>query len=312
MAFQANPQSSVPEQYQTKFASTWERQVQQENEVFAARGMIASDWTETHYQDTDMTSPGWVETTGQRFRISNPSEITTGNRHGFRRKADFQVWFDRLDNQYLSALGQPTSEVMMDARAKLKALKDTWFLEAAIATAKTGPVTAMVDVVFPTANVIAVNFVLSGAVANKGMTPHKLLEAVKQFMVGNIDPTVDTIYVSMSPKQVLDLYVYAETYTNDTYASSIVGWLDGKTDKLFGTKCQLLISNNLTLDTTTDIRTCVVFCDRGFKLSPMGMETKFDTLANVSHAQQISMYANGGCFRRKDEYVRKILCDESP
>lgn len=274
--------------------------------------MLVSDWTETHYQDTDMTSPRWRETTGQRFTPSNPSEITTGNRHGFRRKADFQVWFDRLDPQFLSQLGQPTSQTMMDARAQLKALRDSWFLDAALATAKTGPVTAMVDLPFPTANIIPVDFVLSGSSSNKGMTTHKLMEGMKRFQTGHIDPNVDTVYCALSPKQQLDLFIYAETAVNDVYAAGVVKWLNGETNSLFGTRCQKILTNSLPLNTATDIRTCVMFCDRAFKLSPSGLDIKFDTLATVSHAQQISLYHNSGAFRAKDEYVYQIACDESP
>lgn len=291
---------------------TWNRQIMQEDEKFAGRGMLKADWNTTHYQATDETSGNWVETTGQRFVPSNPSEIVTGNRHGFRRKAKFEVHFDKMDAQFLSNLGLPTSQVQMDARAKLKALRDQWFIDAAVATAKAGPVTAMVDVPFPTQNIIPVNFVLSGSPANNGMTPHKLLEVTKRFKKGHIDPNEAGLKLAMDPKQELDLFIYGETYSNDTFAKAVVAWLNGETDRLFGSRWEKIITNSLPLNTSTDIRTCVAFSDRAFGLSPQGMDIKFDTVRELGHAQQITMYADSGVFREKDEYVHLIYCDESP
>lgn len=310
MPFQANPQSGVPAQYQIKYNNTWESQILQMNEKFAARGMMVGDWTERQYVDTDLTTGEWVESTGQRFGQTQAGTIGTGNRSGFRRQADFAVKFDRLDDQFLSNLGLPTSQVMQDAKRKLNKLKDRWFVEAAVASSLGGPHPYITPLAFPAAQILAVDFRLRGAAVSVGLTPHKILEIGKQMETLDIDPTEDTLYLAISPKQKLDLVVYAETYTNDTYASIVSAWLKDPTSKLMG--FVPIISNNLPLNTSTDIRTCVAFSDRGFKVAPSSMTTHFDTLPTERHAQQIAHYTDMGVFRSKDEYVYQILCDETP
>lgn len=308
MPFQANPQSGVPAQYQIKYANTWETQIGQMNEKFASRGMLVGDWTERQYVDTDLTTGEWVESTGQRFGQTQAGTIGTGNRSGFRRQADFAVKFDRLDDQFLSNLGLPTSQVMQDAKRKLNKLKDRWFIEAAVASSLGGPHPYITPLAFPTANIIAADFTLRASYTETGLTPHKLLEAMKRMETLDIDPTEDTCYVAISPKQKLDLIVFAEKYTNDTYASIVSAWLKDPNSKLMG--FVPIVSNNLPIASGTNIRTCVAFCDRGFKVAPSSMTTHFDTLPTERHAQQIAHYTDMGVFRSKDEYVYQILCDE--
>ena len=313
MPFQANPQSGVPAQYQIKYNNTWESQILQMNEKFAARGMMVGDWTERQYVDTDLTTGEWVESTGQRFGQTQAGTIGTGNRSGFRRQADFAVKFDRLDDQFLSNLGLPTSQVMQDAKRKLNKLKDRWFIEAAVAPSLGGPHPHITSMAFPAGNILATNFTLRTAGAPAGMnalglSPHKLIEVGKRMETLDIDPYEDTCYLAISPKQKIDLIVYAEMYTNDTYASMISAWVKDPTAKLFG--FIPIISNNLPLDAGTNVRTCVAFCDRGFKVAPSSMTTHFDTLPTERHAQQIAHYTDMGVFRSKDEYVHQILCDE--
>ena len=280
----------------------------QQDEKFASRGMLVPDWRERQYVATDLTTGEWVETTGQRFGQTNAGTIGTGNRSGFRRQADFAVKFDRLDEQFLSALGLPTSQVMQDAQRKLKKLRDTWFIQAAIADALGGPHPHITPQAFPASQIIATNFTLRASATEIGLTPHKILEVAKRMEVLDIDPMTDTCFLAISPKQKLDLVIYAEKYTNDTYASIVSAWIKDPTAKLFG--FTPIITNVLPLNTSTNVRTCVAFCDRAFKIAPTSMRTHFDTLPNERHAQQIAHYADMGVFRAKDEYVHHILCDE--
>lgn len=197
---------------------------------------------------------------------------------------------------------------MQDAERKLRKLRDTWFIQAALADALGGPHPHITPQPFPAGQIIAANFTLRATATELGLTPHKILEVAKRMEVLDIDPTEDTCYLAISPKQKLDLIIYAEKYTNDTYASMVSAWVKDPTSKLMG--FTPIVTNVLPLNTATNVRTCVAFCDRAFKMAPTSMRTHFDTLATERHAQQIAHYADMGVFRAKDEYVHQILCDE--
>jgi hypothetical protein len=159
-----------------------------------------------------------------------------------------------------------------------------------------------------------VGYVLSGATTNSGLTPYKILEAVKRFETSEVDVEQEELYLAISPRQKLDLVAFVTDAPNDIWAKIVGQWLadsqTGKPTKLMG--FNTIMSNRLALDVSTDVRTCVAFTKSAFKVSPISQRLEIDKLPTKRHALQIMSYAAFGAVRVKDEKVQVIYCDESP
>lgn len=303
-------QGNIPDHYKIKYSDQWETVIQQEMAKFEARGQILSDWVEKQYVATDLEKTDW-QFDDSRFGETNPTEAGNGGwRSGFKRKARVAKKFDQWDDKFLSTLGLPDSAVIRSMKMGWNRIKDTMFLDAAGADALGGPHPHTTPQVFPTGNVIPVDYKYTGTPANIGLTPHKLLRVQELALKADVDIFNEDVYLAISPRQYTDMIVYSETYATDTWAKVVSKWLENPTQKLMG--FTPIISNRLTLDSATDIRTCVAFSDRAMKVAPLDMRTHMDVLAGQKHALQIAHYALWGVYRHHDELVWKVQCDESP
>ena len=312
MPFQADPQNAIPAHFQITYQNTWNLVIQQENERMADLGILEPRWTGNQYVATDLGQQDWVDD-NVRFGQSDPSEITGGNRSGFKQSFKFQRKFDKWDESFLGALGSPTSEVIMSAKMGLARKKDAIFSAAAVAASVGGTFPHTTSMAFPTGNIIAVDFVpltITAPAANlyRGLTVGKMLEAKRQLLTAEV-PADEELYIAMTPQQQMDLSVYSQGYANDPWAAMVASWIADPTKKLFGMIPR--IYNSLPV-TAGGIRTCVVFSQRAMCVAPMEMKTYMDRLPTANHALQIAHYGLWGAFRKRDELVRTILCDETP
>lgn len=302
-------QSSIPEQYKIKYADAWAAVVQQENERFAGCGMLRSDWVEKQYVDTDLEKTEWTENNA-RFGETNAGEVTGGNRSGFKRKADVAKKFDQWDEKFLSAIGLPQGETIQNFKRGWNRMKDQFFIDAATGDALGGPHPHTTTVAFPTANIVAVDYVASGGAANSGLTINKLLQVKRLANDADIDLDQEKLYLALSGKEIQDLQVYASTNFSDFYAQVVGKWLQDQKSTLLG--FTPIITNKLPLSATTDYRTCVAFTDRAMCVAPVDYRTHIDILPKDRHALQIAHYGMWGVYRKKDELCWQIICDNSP
>lgn len=307
---------NIPDHFRRQFSTQWEMELQQQNQKFASAGTLESNWSAKEYVWTDLDLIEASETTGQRFGDSNPSDVAGGKRKGYQRQFDVGVKRDQWDQQWLNAQALPDSDIIMNMKAGLNRKLDTVFIEAATSAALGGADPFNTSIALPATSEIAVNYALTGAATNIGLTPYKILEAVKRFEAAEVDTEQEELYLAISPRQKLDLVTFVATAPNDIWAKIVGQWLmdsqTGKPTKLMG--FNTIISNRLftTGPASTDVRTCVAFAKSAFKVSPISQRLEIDKLPTKRHALQIMSYAAFGAVRVKDEKVQVIYCDESP
>ena len=307
---------TIPDHFRRQFSTQWEMELQQANQKFASAGTLESAWSSKEYVWTDLDIIEAAETTGQRFGDSNPSDVGGGKRKGYQRQFEVGIKRDQWDNQWLNTQALPDSDIIMNMKAGLNRKMDSVFIEAATAASLGGADPFNTSIALPATSEIAVNYALTGTATNIGLTPYKILEAVKRFETAEVDVEQEELYLAISPRQKLDLVTFGASAPNDIWAKIVGQWLSdsqtGKPTKLMG--FNTIISNRLftTGPASTDVRTCVAFAKSAFKVSPISQRLEIDKLPTKRHALQIMSYAAFGAVRVKDEKVQVIYCDESP
>lgn len=304
---------AIPEHYRRQFSDQWEQQIQQADSKFSDAGMLDSTWTAKEKVFTDLSKVEFTETTGQRFGSTNAQEIGGGKRKGFKRKFDCAVKFDQYDKEFLENMGLPDSEVMQAMRMAWNRRLDDIFIDAAIAQSIGGAEPYITPLAFPVSQVVPVNYVKPQAAlgSNSGMTIWKLLETKTRFEKLDLDLDREEVCLAISPEEEQQLMLYVESAPNETWAKMVAAWFERKEAKLLGL-FKVIKTNRLPLNSSTDVRTCVAFCKKGFTLSSDSFDIKMDILATEKHALQIASYGQKGAVRRYDERVIHLPCDRTP
>ena len=304
---------TIPEHFRRQFSNQWGMELQQRNQRFSSAGSLESGWSAKEFVWTDLDLIEATETTGQRFGDSNPSDLGGGKRKGYQRNFEVGVKRDQWDQKWLDQQALPDSDIITNMKAGLNRKLDTVFIESATAASLGGADPYNTSTALPATSEIAVNYVLSGAAANSGLTPYKLLQAVKRFEGAEVDLSQEELFLAMSPQQKLDLVSFVNIAPNELWAQVVGKWLEddakGTPSKLMG--FNVIMSNRLPIVTATDVRTCVAFTKSAFKVSPITQRLNIDVLPTKRHALQIMSYVAFGAVRVKDEKVQLIYCDES-
>lgn len=298
---------TIPDYYIQNFSKNWDIVVQQMMSKLGNRVTVDSfGGKEKVYNDLD--SVAFVERTG-RLTQSNPLEVTGDKRKMTKRDFKCQYEFDRKDKEYLEMLNTPQSELMDSMKAAWNRKIDDLIIEAASGTVYGGAAPYVTPSTFDTANRVAVDFVVSGSTANSGLTPQKIQQTAKLIGANDLDMGAEQFFLFIGPRQILDLWQYVQSAPNAPFASHIADALtNGK--KLFG--FNVVESNRLTRNVSTDVRTCLAFSQKGIYVAPDAFTVRVDEMPQRDHALQVAAYADYGCMRRYDKRVYEIYCDESP
>lgn len=295
---------AIPEHYIRTFSANWDHTVQQEIKKLAGKVTIDNyEGKEKIYTDIDPVE--FDEKTG-RLGKTNLKEVTGGKRKATRRFFTCHHIFDKDDDQLLGMLGRPDSELMTELRIAFQKKLDDGIIAAASATVYGGADPYVTPITLPSTQKIAFDFVYSGAAAQSGMNTNKLQQAVKIIESNNLDPYTEPFFLAMGPRQRLDLYQEVKAAPSSAYANMIGDWLNDPSKKLFG--MNVIISTRLAL--SGEVRTCLVWSQRGIYAAPDKMEIKVDPRPDLEHATQISAYGQFGFMRRREERVIEIACDE--
>ena len=309
---------TIPDQTKAQLQDTFLAAIQQTEAKFAMATNVDSEWTDQQYVLRMASTQNW-QVNNARFGATNGQEFQAGFRSGFWQTLEaVPIKFDRGDQKLLANVALPTGRVITDMVSGLNRLKDDLFIAASTASALGGPKPYVTPQAFPSSNVIPVNYVMPQAAlgGNSGMTIWKVLEARRRFIGAFVDFDREDMVLAMSSEEETQLLVNASTAPNAPWAKMVTEWFNARLGgnmeaKLCGFR--VISSERLTVDSGTDIRTCVAFAKRAFCASPMtGVETKIDVLPEQRHAIQITGYANWGAFRVFDEMVQQIPCDRSP
>lgn len=305
---------TIPDHFRRQFSATWDSVLQQRNQRFANAGRIESSWSAKEFVWHDLDKIEAVETTGQRFGDSNPTDVSGGARKGYQRQFDVAIKRDQWDQKFLDQWALPDSDIVMEMKSGLNRKLDDVWLDAAVADALGGADPYNTAIPLPNSSKVPVNYILGGTGSNSGLTPYKLLEATKRFAAAEVDLDQEELWLAISPQQRLELVSYVAQAPNEVWARIVGKWLEdsatGKPAKLMG--YNVIESNRIQLDSATDIRTCVAFTKSAFKVSPITQRLQMDVIPTKRHALWIQSYLSFGAVRVVDAKVQLIYCDQSP
>lgn len=302
----------IPEFAVRSFETRWGHVVQQQ--VAKLRDKVTVDSFEGKEKVyRDLSTLVWRERLN-RLGDSLPQEVQGYKRKLTKRDFACQHISDRKDAEYIVAqLTTPGSEIEHAMRMSWNRKVDEMIVQGVSATVYGGAEPYVTPINVSASQQVAVNYVNTGSPANSGLTPWKLIEAARKFEIQEIflqGEGASDVYLAIGPKQKQDLYAYVAASPNDVWAQMMKPFLADETQKLFGFK--VVMSNRLTLDSGTDVRTCVAWAKEGVMVVPENMQIMVDRLPQKDHAIQVSAYADYGVMRRYEEKVMEIFCDESP
>lgn len=302
--------TQIPDHIRAQFSDQWGLQLQQMDAKLAGTMTVESGWTAKDFYFDDVEKFEWTEETG-RHEDTNPTEVDLSKIRGTKRYLKVAKLFGRRDHEWLGNIGKPDSEVMTAMKAGFNRQLDNRCIAAASEQKYAGPENAQTLITFPSANVVAQDFVLSGAATNSGLTVPKLFEVERLARANDVDFDTEEFYLVISPKQVRDMVGHITSAGNDVYAKMFSSWLENRNSKLLGL-FNVIVSNKLeTVSGQPTYRRCVAYSRRAFAKSPEAHTTSVDTLPSKSHSIQIAAYGDTGVVRRYDNLCYHMICVES-
>lgn len=297
--------TQLPEHYQTDFSDNWEHLVQQkESRLENKVRRVTVNGKERTFSQLGKSKMRLITT---RNGKTVPSDTAMAKRWLRPKGYDEVTFIDQFDKVALGELPTPESEhVESHARAAKRTI-DEVIIAAAEGTAYIGEDgTTAVDV--PASQKVAVDYVLSGATANSGLTLGKLTRA--KYLHDKAEIEAEGRYFVHSAKQLQDLLANVVEIKSSDY-NNVKALVDGVVNRFMG--YEFVMTELLTLDTVTDIRTCIAYQKDGIALG-FGMEktVKIDIRADLNHTVQIRTVLMLGATRLEEERVVLVYCDESP
>lgn len=296
----------IPEHYRRAFQDNFDHVVQQELQQLGTRVKV-DNFTGKEKVYTDMEEFEFVRRNG-RLTNSNPDEVEAHNRKLIKVDFKCQKIFDRLDDEFLGALGRPDSEVLQGMRMAWNRTVDTEVAAASIATVYGGAEPYVTAIDLPASQKVAVNYVRTGSPANSNLTPAKILRAIAILEGNEVYPSQEECCIAISPQNKFALMAYVEASPNDVWAGMVSDWLNGKSRKLF--ELDVVLTNRLV--TASNVSSVFVWSKkRGITVAPDRLETKIDLRVDKDHAVQISAYGLYGFMRRYEKTVVEIKTDDT-
>jgi hypothetical protein len=297
--------TQLPEHFQTDFADNWEHLLQQKDSRLEGRCRKATvNGKERTFSQLGKSKMRLITT---RNGQTVPSDTAMAKRWVRPVGYDEVTFIDQFDHIALGELPAPESEHVQSHAMAAKRTIDEVIIAALEGTAYIGETgTTAVDV--PASQKVAVDYVQSGSAANSGLTLAKLARA--KFILDANEVEAENRYFVHSAKQLNDLLVNVVEIKSSDY-NEVKALVDGKVTRFMG--FDFVMTQLLTLTTSTDVRTCIAYEKMGVVLG-VGMEksVKIDIRADLNHTVQIRTVIMLGASRMEEERVVLVYCDESP
>jgi hypothetical protein len=297
--------TQLPDHYQTDFGDNWEHLVQQkESRLENKVRRVTVKGKDRTFSQIGKSKMRLITT---RNGKTVPSDTPMAKRWLRPRGYDEVTFIDQFDQVALGELPTPESEHVESHARAAKRTMDEVIIEALQGTAYIGvDGTTAVDV--PAGQKVAVNYVTSGSAVNSGLTLGKLTRA--QYILNRAEVEAEGRYLVHSAKQLNDLLDNVVEVKSSDY-NNVKALVDGAVNKFMG--FEFVMTELLTLDAGTDIRTCIAYQKDGIALG-IGMEktVKIDIRADLNHTVQIRTVLMIGATRLEEERVVLVYCDESP
>jgi len=228
-------------------------------------------------------------------------------------------WSDLVDSlDEVKLLIDPKSSYAQSAAMAMNRAQDEEVITAATGTAyaDTDGSGAVTSVVLPSTSKVAVDYVLTGSAANSGLTLAKLIKA-KSNLTKSEMPKGTRLFIAVTQQQIDDLLNNVTQVSSSDYAA-VKALVNADVDYFAGLSFVRLGSDSansaaLSLNTSTDVRTCFAYAQIGL-LKSVGQESKGDISIRNDKNNAVQVYYNQciGATRMQESYVQEILCDESP
>lgn len=297
--------TSLPSHYETTFSDNWDWLVQQRDSRFenAVKRVTVRGKERRISQIGKINMRPVVTRNGQTI----PQDLPMAARWLRVRGFDCVTWIDEWDDISLGELPAPQGESVMAHAMAAKRNLDAVVIAAATGTAYIGDDgTTAVDL--GAAQTVAVNYNGTASPANAGLTLAKMIRA--KFLMDTAEVPAENRYLAVSAQQLSDLLMSVDQVSNSRY-SDVKALVDGDVNYFMGFK--FIRSEQLALDTTTDIRTCFAWYRDGIALSDtVQPRARIDVLPTQNHTTQIRTTMVVGATRLQEAYVIMILCDQSP
>ena len=296
----------IPSHFVTEYAANWEHLAQQKMDK--TRECVTVDTVSGKEKKYNQMAPSEMDPVTIRAGDTRISDTDLPARWLRPYPLDKAFLFDEWDKTFLGEVVLPRSESIQNHAFAYNRAVDRTVIKAALNVAYTGEI-GVDPVALPASQIIAVNFVETGAAANTGMTIGKLRQA--KFLLDSSDvDDEDPRYVAYTAKALQDLLRTTEATSADY--NTIRALVDGKIDTFLGFTFRRISNKIMPLDAPSDVRTCVAWAKSGIKITDSGKEVHIDVRPDKSHALQIRTVAALGGTRMEETKVVAILCDESP
>ena len=292
--------SYIPDHFVTQFDANWSHLVQQK--MSRLREFVRIDSIEGKEKVYNQLNTSTMSLITSRSGATTPTDIPTAKRWLRAAGYDTTAIFDEFDEVLLGNVVLPTSQTVESHAFAYARTLDQILINAIGGTAYTGDGT--VGVSLPSSQLVAVNFVETGSVANSGLTLDKLRQTKYLFDTNEVDDD-DMRVILVSAKQLQNLLRSTQFTSRDW--NDVQALVTGKIDTYLGFK---FVRTEL-LPIASNIRTCYAYAKSGVVLAEAGKEVKIDIRADLRHSLQIRTKALLGGTRLEEKKVVQISCDET-
>jgi Phage capsid protein len=296
----------IPSHFVTEYATNWEHLAQQK--MAKTRECVMVDTVNGKEKKYNQMAPSEMDAVTIRAGDTRISDTDLPARWLRPYPLDKAFLFDEWDETFLGQVVLPQSESIQNHAMAYNRSVDRTVISAALNVAYTGEI-GVDPVSLPASQIIAVNFVETGTVANTGLTIGKLRQAKYLLDAADVDDE-DPRYFAFTAKSLQDLLRTTEVTSHDY--NTIKALVEGNVNTFMGFTFKRISNKIMPLDTVADVRTCVAWAKSGIKITDSGKEVHIDVRPDKSHALQIRTVAALGGTRMEEVKVVAVMCDESP
>lgn len=297
--------TQLPEHYQTDFGDNWTHLLQQRESVLENNvSRFKVNGKERTFSQLGKSKMRLITT---RNGKTVPSNTAMAKRWLRPKGYDEVTYIDEFDDVALGELPAPESEHVVSHTMAAKRTIDEVVIAAMEGDNYIGE-DGTTAVAMPAGQQIAVNYVKTGSAVNSGLTLAKVLKGT-QLMDSNEVPLGNRFWV-ISAQQNYDLLNDVDEAKNADYGS-VATVVDGIVRKLGG--FMFLMTELLTLDSSTDVRTTIAF-HKDYVCLGFGEEqkVKISIRDDLNETIQVRTKMLLGATRKEEEGVILCFCDESP
>ena len=220
---------------------------------------------------------------------------------------------DEWDEELLGDVTSPRSAVVVSHAMAFQRGMDQAVIDAASEDAYIGE-DGDQAVSLPSTQKIVVNYIHGGTGSNSGLTLAKIIGAKsilgKNEAAGQNNTKMGSkLLFFVTQKQLDDLLVNVDQVSNSRYAD-VKALVTGEVNEFMG--FTFIRTELLTLDSATDVRTCLAMTSCGVAFASNSFGTKITVRDDLNETLQIRTKARYGAVRTEEEKVVEVFCDESP